>query len=227
MAATFSIISIGTLSHNRLWGESAAVRTAHATTTLVSDEDRRILVDPSLPGAILASRLNERTGMRPADVTDIFLTTLRPAHHRGLDIFEHARWWAHGAEIEDYAGKLTEVLRSADRLSEEDAQRIRADLDRVKRVEPSPEKFTAQVHLYPLPGPTLGSAGLLLSPPTRTIIIAGDAAVTGEHLMRGQIWDGCDNHDLAMESMKDLLEVADLVVPGHDNIMLTPRESWM
>ena len=83
MAIEYSVISIGTLSRNLLWNESAAVRTPHATTTLVTDGDRKILVDPSLPGHILESRFNERTGAALADITDVFCTTLRPVHRRG------------------------------------------------------------------------------------------------------------------------------------------------
>mgnify|MGYP000976688908 CR=1 FL=1 len=227
MAAEFIVISIGTLSHNRLWNETAAVRTSHATTTLVRDGDRIVLVDPSLPGAILAARLNERTGLTADAVTDVFLTTLRPVHHRGLDLFENARWTAHEPEIEDYRNHLQELLQSAQRLSEEDARRVSTDLERLGRVEAAPEKFTPQVHLYPLPGPTAGCAGLLLTPPTRTIIIAGDAAITSDHVMAGQVWEGCEHRELALESLQDLLEVADLIVPGHDNLMLAPREGWM
>ena len=35
MAVRVDIVSIGTLGRNRLWGETSAVRTPHATTTLV------------------------------------------------------------------------------------------------------------------------------------------------------------------------------------------------
>jgi len=38
------------------------------------------------------------------------------------------------------------------------------------------------------------------------------------------VWDGCVDTEAAMESLKDLLEVADIVVPGHDNIMLVRRQ---
>ena len=39
MPVRVDIISIGTLSRNRLWNEPAAVRTAHATTTLLRTRD--------------------------------------------------------------------------------------------------------------------------------------------------------------------------------------------
>ncbi len=62
------IVCIGTLSRNRLWNETAAMRTPHATTTLVRTGKRNILIDPGLPGQILAARLTERTGMNPAEI---------------------------------------------------------------------------------------------------------------------------------------------------------------
>ena len=37
MSVEYRVISIGALSHNRLWGETAAVRTAHATTTVICE----------------------------------------------------------------------------------------------------------------------------------------------------------------------------------------------
>jgi len=53
----FDIISIGTLSRNRIWSETEAVRTAHATTSLIRSGGRRILVDPGLPASVLGARL--------------------------------------------------------------------------------------------------------------------------------------------------------------------------
>jgi hypothetical protein len=46
-AIRFDIISIGTLSRNRLWNETQDLRTAHSTTTLIRSGNRNILVDPS------------------------------------------------------------------------------------------------------------------------------------------------------------------------------------
>jgi glyoxylase-like metal-dependent hydrolase (beta-lactamase superfamily II) len=87
----FDIISIGTLSRNRLWGESEAVRNAaQSTTTLIRSGKRNYLVDPGLPGAALAPRLFERTGLRPEQVDTVFLTNFRPAHRAGLGLFSHA-----------------------------------------------------------------------------------------------------------------------------------------
>ncbi len=223
MTVEFRIISIGTLSHNRLWGESQAARTAHATTTLVVEGERRILVDPSLPAEVLAARYNERTGGRLEDVTDVFCTTLRPVHRRGLAALESADWWAGEQELETYGRHLAHLADSADRLSEEDAHLVESDRRLLERFRPAPEKLSPQVHLFPLTGASPGSAGLLLTPPTQSVVIAGDAAVTCDHIIRGQVWSGCVDTDQAGESLRDILEVADIIVPGHDNLMFSPR----
>jgi len=226
MSVEYCIISIGTLSHNRLWGEQAPVRTPHATTTVVRDEQRTILVDPSLPIEVLAARYNERTGGSLADVTDVFCTTLRPVHRRAIAAFDEANWWAGETEIETYRGHLTSLLDSAERLDAEEVNVIEADLALLGRFAAAPEKFTRQVQLYPLLGASPGSAGLLLTPSTSTIVIAGDAAVTTRHVLAGQVWKGCASMEDAMASLTDLLELADVIVPGHDNVMFTPAR-WL
>ena len=56
------IISIGTLSRNRLWNETAAVRTPHATTSLIRVGKRHILVDTG--GLVLRAKVHN------ADIQD-------------------------------------------------------------------------------------------------------------------------------------------------------------
>lgn len=226
MSVEFCVVSIGTLSRNRLWGEAAAVRTAHATTTAVFDDKRLILVDPSLPAAALAARFNERTGRTLSDVTDVFCTTLRPVHRRSIAALANAAWWVHAAELEWRRDDLRGLLDSSERIGAEDAAAVEADLRLLDRFRPAPERFSQQVTVYPLAGPSPGSAGLLLTPPTTTVVIAGDAALTAEHVQRGQVWEGCADADAAMRAMEDFLELADVVVCGHDNAMLS-QGRWL
>lgn len=231
MAVEYTIVSIGTLSRNRLWGEGMAVRVAHATTTYVEDsagqQARRIIVDPSLPASVLVARLNERTGKGLDEITDVFCTTLRPVHRRGIEAFPHANWWVNELELLGYRHFLEQLLETAERLEDEEVSVAKADLKLLERFRPAPDKFSEQISLYPLVGPSPGSAGLLLTPATMTIAIAGDAAITAEHIQRGQVWEGCVDTEAAMQSLQDLLEVADVIIPGHDNLMIAPRQSWM
>jgi len=219
----YIVISIGTLAMNRLWGEARPVRTSHATTTLITDGKRRILVDPSLPAAMLEVRVFERTGQTLDRVTDVFCTSLRPVHRRGLSAFASARWWCCEAELGAYGRHLAALRDSADRLSGDDAALVEADLALLERFKPAPDKFSEQVSLFPLPGPSFGSAGLLLTPPTATIVIAGDAALTREHVERGQVWEGATDTESALDSLAELLDLADVIVPGHDNVMFVTQ----
>jgi len=221
----WTIISIGALSHNRLWGESGPLRTPHATTTLVCDGGRMILVDPSLPGPVLEARFNERTGKRLSEVTDVFCTTLRAAHRGGLGALAHAAWWSHEAELESFRSRLQRRLEDP-AWKQGGAGEDQEDLRILEAFQPAPERFGEQVHLYPLPGPSAGSAGLLLTPPTRTILIAGDAVLTRQHLEGGQVWEGSADLGAAMRSLRDVLEIADIVVPGHDNLVVLPRAGF-
>lgn len=225
MTIEYRVISIGTLSANRLWGESAPVRTAHATTTLVTTEDRLILVDPSLPAAALEARLNERTGKRFADITDVFCTTLRAVHHRSIIALPQANWWCSQIELETYSHGLEEMHDSAGRIHA-DTEGMAEELELLAKFRPCPARFSRQVSLYPLAGPSPGSAGLLLTPPTQTILVAGDAAVTAEHVRRGQVWHGCHDATAALETLTDLLEIAEIIICGHDNVLITPRP-WL
>ena len=223
MSVEYSVISIGTLAVNRVWGESRPMRTSHATTTLVSDGKRRILVDPSLPGPALAARFFERTGQPLEHVTDVFCTSLRPVHRRSVEAFPNARWWCAEAELDSYGRHLAALRESADRLESADLALVDADLALLERFKPAPDKFSEQISLYPLPGPSDGAAGLLLTPPTATIIIAGDAALTRGHVEHGQVWEGATDAQAAMDSLAELLDLADVIVPGHDNVMFVAQ----
>ena len=212
----YRVISIGALSSHPLWNEPPGLRTPHATTTLIRSADKIILVDPALPPQAIAARLFERSGLRPNQVTDVFLTHFRPAHRAGLPAFENAKWWISEAEREAVGAHLvTQLDRAPD---EETRDLLEREIALLQRCKPAPDKLAPQVDLFPLPGYTPGTTGLLLPLPTATIIIASDAIPTVEHLERGQILAGAYDVEPAMESFKEAVEIADWIIPGHDNI---------
>jgi glyoxylase-like metal-dependent hydrolase (beta-lactamase superfamily II) len=222
----FDIISIGTLSRNRTWGESQPVRTAHATTTLIRSGKRTILIDPGLPAAALGARLNERTGLRPEQVDTVFLTNFRPAHRAGLGLFAHAKMFIHEVERQATRQHLERLINQA---PEEDVDRklLRQELELLNRLSVADDKVADLLDLYPLPGYTPGTCGLLIKLPTTTVILAGDAVPTQDHFLAGQVLpDACDI-ETAQESMREVFEIADLIIPGHDNVFLNPRAAGM
>lgn len=219
----YRIISIGTLAAHPLWGERGAVRTAHATTTLVRSGDRAILVDPSLPGEILDARLRERCGFGCERITHVFLTLFRPDLRRGLRSLDHATWWLSEAEREAVGATLVAAFGQARDEGEADhAGMLREEIALLRRCEPAPDKLAPQVDLFPLPGYTPGLAGLLLAAPRCTVLICGDAIPTMEHLEQGQVLADCYSLDQARESFGEAIEIADLLILGRDDLAVNP-----
>jgi glyoxylase-like metal-dependent hydrolase (beta-lactamase superfamily II) len=222
----FDIISIGTLSRNRLWGESEAARTAHATTTLIRSGKRTILVDPGLPPQVLAARLYERTGLRPEQVDTVFLTNFRPAHRAGLPLFAHAKLLIHEVEQQSTRQHLERLVRDAP-PDDIDRKILRQELALLSTLTPADDKVADQLDLFPLPGYTPGTCGLLIKFPTSTIILAGDAVPTQDHFLAGQVLPDAYDIETAQESMREAYEIADLIIPGHDNVFVNPRGAGM
>jgi len=219
----YRVISIGTLASHPLWNERGEVRTAHATTTLIRGGDRCILVDPSLPGEILEARLRERCGFGAERITHVFLTSFRPDLRRGLRVFDEATWWLAEAEREAVGRSLLAGFEQArDEGEPEHAEMLREEIALLRRFEPAPDHLADRVDLFPLPGRTPGSAGLLLPLPRFTLLICGDAIPTIEHLEKGQVLADCFSLEQARESFAEAVEIADLLILGRDNLVVNP-----
>ncbi|MFA5866016.1 MAG: hypothetical protein WC975_15185, partial [Phycisphaerae bacterium] len=87
------------------------------------------------------------------------------------------------------------------------------------RCEPAPDKLADQVEIFPSPGASIGGCGILLTPPVGAVIIAGDAVINSDYLEHGRVWEESSDLKLAQQSLHDILEVADVIVPGHDNVV--------
>src|SRR5688500_11740285 len=107
------VISIGTLSRNRPWGETQNVRTPHATTTRISAGKRNILIDPGLPTQAIGARLFERTGLRPEQIDVVFLTNFRPSHRAGISLFADSKILMHEVEQQTMGNRLRALIEEA------------------------------------------------------------------------------------------------------------------
>lgn len=220
------IISIGTLGRNLLWGESQPLRTAHATTSLIRAGARNILVDPGLPSVAVVARLFERTGLQPQQIDTIFLTNFRGPRISAIELFSSAQLLIHEPELTFARARLESFIEQA---PDEDLDRatLEAELELLERFAPAEDQLAPGVDLFPLPGMTPGTCGLLIAAPLTTTIIAGDAVPTVDHFLAGQMLP--ESHDLttAEESFREVYEIADLIVPGYDNIFINPRGRGM
>lgn len=217
------IISIGTLDAHPLWGERAPVRMGHATTSLIRAKDKTILVDPGLPAPILAARLSERANLTPEDISHVFLTSFRPDVRRGLSAFERATWWISEAERETVGVPMIHSLQHARDEGENDvAEMLQADIKLLQRTHAAPDQLADGVSLFPLPGVTPGLCGLLLAERRHTTLLCGDAVPTIEHLEQGVAPRWAQDVGRARESLTEAIEIADLLVPGRDNLTVNP-----
>lgn len=229
MPLSYTIVSIGALSRNRFWNETDAKRPAHATTTLVRDGSTTILVDPGLPEQVLLQRLEERTGLAPDQIDMVFLTNFRPVHRRALGVFSKASWVMHEPEIaavREHLDQLSASVRqdrgrggAAGRREEQEVARMVAEeRTLLDRIAPAEEKLTRRVHLFPSVGATPGSAGLLITETSRTIAIVGDAVISRDYFEAGRVYEQVYDLEAAQVAFRDTVEVADIVIPGHDNV---------
>jgi glyoxylase-like metal-dependent hydrolase (beta-lactamase superfamily II) len=221
-SARLDVISIGTLSRNRIWNESEPVRTPHATTTLIRSGKRHIIIDPGLPAQALAARLFERTGLRPDAIDTVFLTNFRPAHRAGIGLFANAKRFVHENEQQATAQQLQQLIDGAPD-ADLDRKILRDELALLESLHAADDKIAPGVDLFPLFGYTPGTSGLLVAAPAYTALIAGDAVPTQDHFLAGQVLPDSADIQAAQEAMAEVYEIADLIVPGHDNLFLNPR----
>lgn len=219
------VISIGALAMHPLWGERTPQRTGHATTTLIREGTRVILVDPGLPGPALAARLGERANLAPADITHVFLTTFQPDTFRGIEVFDKSVWWVSEAEREGMGVPLAMQLRDAAAKGDEGLVEI---LERhvaiLKRCKPAPDDLASGVTQFPMHGVSPGATGIVVAAPRHTLLVAGDAIPTLEHLEQGQVLPWSADAKKARESFMDAVELADLIVCGRDNVVVNPTK---
>ena len=224
------VISIGALAANDLWNERSAVRTGHTTTTLIRDGALTMLVDPGLPSAARVPRLHERAGLQPKDITHVYLTRFGGDTTRGLDAFEHATWWLPETEREavgvPLAQELQRIVSGESDLGPAGGVPLRQALEReiavLSRTEPAPDRLSPSLSIFPMPGVSPGLAGVLVEQSPATLLIAGDAVLSGDHVAAGRVAAFAHDLEQARESFQDALEIADVLVCGRDNLMLNP-----
>lgn len=218
MSVEYTVISIGTLSKNRFWNEKDQLRTPHATTTLIISDNEKILVDPALPGKVLDARLFERAGLRISDITKVFLTCFKPAHRGGLNAFDGAEWLIHEDEKDFAEAYYKDMLRNL-KKGDPDRNIVEYELKLLEKCKVAKQKIARNVEIFPSPGVTPGLCSLLITEPIATIVIAGDAVINKEYLEHGQVWEASSDISQAKKSLEDIIEVADIIIPGHDNII--------
>jgi glyoxylase-like metal-dependent hydrolase (beta-lactamase superfamily II) len=206
----WDILTIGHLSRNKFWGESdsRANRSPRCTCTLLRTGGRTIIVDPSCPPDEMATVLDERTGLKPDAIDSVFLTHFHGDHRYGIAAFPHAGWFMAREEIQDWEGCLP--ADSPDRTI-------------LARVRPIDGVLLPGIALIATPGHTRSHASLLFMSEGRRVVIAADAAMTRDFFHARDYYFNTEDPAQAVASIEQIAAIADIIVPGHDNLFLNPR----
>jgi len=208
--ADWDVIVHGHLRWNRFFGESAenpprgdpsTCGSALITGKLADGSVYRLLVDPTLHGDAqgLDFSVNRRTGLHLSDVTHCFSTHHHADHVDGLLYLPGAKWLAPQGVIDAIAD-----------------EGFRAKLC------PAFGEFLPGVVAVPLPGHTAALHGVAFSFGGKRMLVAGDAIMSRHHFAacRTEFQDDPMLIARAEQSIRDIKESFDVVLPGHDNLIL-------
>ena len=201
----FTIINIGTLSMNKYWGESQRVRETTATCTLLRTTDFNLLVDPSPYPTELANFLYANIGMTPDKIDFVFLTHFHGDHRYGLGLFPDAVWFMPQAGLDEWL----------------DANP--SDRELIDSFHPAEKQLAPGVDVLPAPGHTYGLHALSVMTRWGSLVVAGDAVMTPEFFNADEGFHNSVDFDMASATIKDIKQMADLVIPGHGNVILNNR----
>lgn len=203
----FTVLTLGCFSRNRYWGEedTKSYRRAVCTSTMITtDGGKHILVDPAVSGKELIQALDERCGMKPADVDFVFITHHHGDHYVGMTDLPQAVWLAAPGDVE-------EIRQSLPGYAE--------------RIFSAGEKIVPGVQVIALPGHTMGLAGLLFDSEDGMVAVAGDSVMTRDFFKDRRGYYNSVDFELSAHSIDFLMEQADIVIPGHGNYFLTHRKA--
>jgi glyoxylase-like metal-dependent hydrolase (beta-lactamase superfamily II) len=195
----WDIITIGNLSRNRYWGESdeKALHNVICTCSVISGRDFRLIVDPSLADYdSMATELQRRTGLKPDNINAVFITHQHGDHVAGLKHFPEARWFAGSA--------VASALNSSSRFE--------------KQIDPAGNLLFGAIDVIPTPGHTPDHHSLRFDYKGLSVVIAGDSIATKDFWDERRAYYNVQDEAESRKSMEKIDKIADIIVPGHDNV---------
>jgi glyoxylase-like metal-dependent hydrolase (beta-lactamase superfamily II) len=211
-ADNWDVIVMGHLRVNTCWGETyenpPRGDPSTCTSVMVRGRDETgkpyvLVIDPTMrwtPDDYYFD-INRRTGLHKEDVTHCYCTHHHLDHYDGFKYFPNAEWLAPKAVAEILALEAKSI-----------------DGKRVKGVD---GEFLPGVYALPLPGHTPSLCGAAFRCRGKRILAAGDSVMTKYHFDAGTTDFQKDPELLkkAAESIQNMKDSFDIVIPGHDNMI--------
>jgi glyoxylase-like metal-dependent hydrolase (beta-lactamase superfamily II) len=146
--------------------------------------------------------INRRTGLHASDVTHCFVTHHHGDHFEALPYFPNARWMA--------APKVVELIGGGNEKAN------------VTGLEGVTGEFLPGVVAVNLPGHTDSLHGVAFSCGGKNILVAGDAVMSRHHFVHEttDFQNDPAMQKIAGETIRSMKESFDIVVPGHDNLIV-------
>lgn len=191
-----TILQEGTL----LRAPDGAILDAHSSITLIRSSGKHIIVDTGFPGdEVNIKKGLEAAGLTPEGIDIVINTHGHMDHIAGNKLFKNARFLIHPLEP-----------RSAPPGCE------------VEEVDP-PMNLDENVAIIFTPGHSRGCISVVIrhlpsrfSGPDKTVVCAGDALPIQANYI-GWLPPGISyDWEVALDSMKRIVQIADWVIPGHD-----------
>ncbi|UCG70390.1 MAG: MBL fold metallo-hydrolase, partial [Thermoplasmata archaeon] len=185
------VIKPGILVRNNL----GMILQASSTVTLVCADGHNLIVDTGLPGegkSILQGLSN--LGLSKDEIDTVINTHLHGDHMGNNALFNKAKFIAHANE---YPVRLKNVII------------IQGEL-----------QFSENIKIMETPGHTQGSISVVVhdSELNKTYVITGDALPIKDNYLQW-VPPGINfNPEIALASMNKIVQIADYVIPGHDDI---------
>ena len=146
----------------------------------------------------MAAELDRRAGIKPGDVTVVFVTHEHGDHVAGIRHFPDAQWLA--------APAVAETLNKSGKLP--------------RCIEGAAASLFNTIDVIPTPGHTGTHHSLRFDCDGLSIVVAGDAVATRDFFRARQGYFNAVDFELSARTMDRLALVADMIVPGHDNYFL-------
>ncbi|GHT55844.1 hypothetical protein FACS1894109_03260 [Spirochaetia bacterium] len=216
----------GHLFANRYFGESGDKPPRGAPSTCSSvlirgrqadGKDYCLIVDPTIRHSDKEYYydLNRHSGLYPEAITHCFSTHEHFDHWNGLKYFPDAQWLtAKGNKAP--IGKANEGA-----VNRETGDNLSPTIP-WERIEEVSGEFLPGVYALHLPGHTAILHGIAFVSEGKKILFAADAVMTREHF-KDRITEFSPSDELkkkAAETIDNIRESFDIVVPGHDNLIV-------